>query len=58
MKIREVGIWNALSRGVFSQIKREKRGGRGYEGVFKKGKFYLNPFLDKKIVMQARRRAV
>lgn len=58
IKIREAGIWNALSRGVFSQIKREKRGGRGYEGVFKKGKFYLNPFLDKKIVMQARRRAV
>jgi len=57
LKIKKVGIWDSLSHGVFSQIRREKRGGKGYEGVFKKGKFYLNPFLDPEIVRQAKRMA-
>lgn len=55
LKIQKVGIWDSLSRGYFSQIRREKKGGKGYEGVFKKGKFYLNPFLDPKIVREAKR---
>ena len=56
-RVGEIGIWNALSKGVFSQIKREKRGGKGYNGVFKKGHYYLNPFLDNMVVARARRRA-
>ncbi|MCR4428753.1 MAG: lysine 5,6-aminomutase subunit alpha [Caldiserica bacterium] len=55
-RIREWGIWNSLSKGVFSRIRREKRGGRGFDGVFRKGKFYLNPFLEPGVVEEARRK--
>lgn len=54
-RIAEDGLWNSLASGAFSAIRRTTRGGRGYDGVFRKGQFYLNPFLDREIVRRARR---
>jgi beta-lysine 5,6-aminomutase alpha subunit len=55
-KIAKHGLWSALASGDFSHIKRTRKGGRGYEGVFRKGDFYLNPFLDPLLVRNARRK--
>lgn len=46
-KISEIGLFEALSLGVFANIKRPINGGKGLEGVFLKGKNYINPFFDK-----------
>jgi beta-lysine 5,6-aminomutase alpha subunit len=54
-EIEQIGLWTALNRGMFSQIKRSRKGGRGYEGVFPTSQFYLNPFLDQELVRQARK---
>ncbi len=55
-RIAEDGLWNSLASGAFSAIKRTRRGGRGYDGVFRKGHFYLNPFLDREVVRRAKRK--
>lgn len=39
--IESIGLFNALEKGYFSNIKRPKLEGRGYEGVFKKDKDYI-----------------
>ncbi len=46
-KVSETGLFEAMSRGDFADIKREEFGGKGYNGVFKKADDYLNPFMDK-----------
>ncbi|MBT1248518.1 MULTISPECIES: lysine 5,6-aminomutase subunit alpha [unclassified Thermosipho (in: thermotogales)] len=46
-KISEIGLFKALSLGVFANIKRPINGGKGLDGVFMKGKNYINPFFDK-----------
>jgi beta-lysine 5,6-aminomutase alpha subunit len=53
-EIEQIGLWTALNRGMFSQIKRSRKGGRGVEGVFPTSQFYLNPFLDQALVKRAR----
>lgn len=40
-EIESIGLFKALEEGYFSNIKRPKFEGRGYEGVFKKDKDYI-----------------
>ncbi|MBK6937582.1 MAG: lysine 5,6-aminomutase subunit alpha [Chitinophagaceae bacterium] len=44
-KIDYEGLFTALEKGIFANVKRPKNGGKGLEGVFKKGKEYSNPFI-------------
>ncbi|ACJ74921.1 D-lysine 5,6-aminomutase alpha subunit [Thermosipho africanus TCF52B] len=46
-KIAEDGLFKALSKGVFANVKRPIDGGKGLDGVFLKGKNYINPFIEK-----------
>lgn len=41
------GLKRAISEGYFADIKRPRLGGRGRDGVIKKGLDYSNPFLEK-----------
>ena len=43
-EVREIGLFEALSRGMFADVKRLPEGGRGHEGVFKHAADYFNPF--------------
>ncbi|MFZ5651200.1 MAG: lysine 5,6-aminomutase subunit alpha [Bacillota bacterium] len=45
-KIRSMGLMEALSRGMFAEIRRSPDGGKGLGGVIKKEPDYLNPFPD------------
>ncbi len=40
------GLFEALSKGIFADIKRSKTGGKGLAGVTAKGENYFNPFID------------
>ena len=40
------GLFNALEKGVFADVKRPKNGGKGLNGVFEKDKNYFNPFIE------------
>lgn len=44
--IKQIGLFQALERGLFAEISRKPSGGRGLSGVFAKAPNYLNPFLD------------
>jgi beta-lysine 5,6-aminomutase alpha subunit len=44
--IQQEGLFNALQKGIFANVKRFKTGGKGLGGVFRKGKEYLNPLID------------
>lgn len=46
LKIEEYGLFNALEKGIFADVKRSKTGGKGLDGVFRKGVNYCNPFID------------
>ena len=39
------GLFNALEKGKFGDVKRPKNGGKGLEGVVAKGEHYSNPFI-------------
>ncbi len=45
-KVESEGLFNALEKGIFGDVKRAKDGGKGLEGVVAKGSGYLNPFID------------
>ena len=45
-KIEKEGLFNALEKGIFANIKRAKNGGKGLDGVVKKNVNYMNPFVD------------
>lgn len=40
------GLFDALSKGIFADIKRSKTGGKGLAGVTAKGDHYFNPFIE------------
>ncbi|MDD4848011.1 MAG: lysine 5,6-aminomutase subunit alpha [Bacteroidales bacterium] len=40
------GLFEALEKGIFADIKRSKNGGKGLAGVAAKGENYFNPFID------------
>ena len=46
------GLFNALEKGKFGDVKRPKDGGKGLDGVVPKGEHYSNPFID---LMKGRR---
>lgn len=41
------GLFPAMARGDFADIKRPETGGKGLDGVFRKDENYFNPFLNK-----------
>ncbi|MGE5316724.1 MAG: lysine 5,6-aminomutase subunit alpha [Chloroflexota bacterium] len=46
MQIEKEGLFNALEKGIFGDVKRPKTGGKGLNGVVEKGEHYTNPFID------------
>lgn len=40
------GLFTALEKGIFADIKRPRDGGKGLQGVAPKGAHYYNPFID------------
>lgn len=40
------GLFSALEKGIFADVKRPKDGGKGLDGVAPKGRNYYNPFID------------
>lgn len=46
MQIQKEGLFNALEKGIFGDVKRPKNGGKGLDGVTQKGENYLNPFIN------------
>lgn len=44
-EINTLGLFNALEKGVFADIKRGKQGGKGLAGVSRKSEGYYNPFI-------------
>ena len=45
-KIDKEGLFNALEKGIFADIKRPKDGGKGLAGVVEKGSNYFNPYIE------------
>jgi beta-lysine 5,6-aminomutase alpha subunit len=45
--VREAGLSKTISLGKFADIQRHESGGKGLEGVFRKGMYYSNPLLDR-----------
>lgn len=45
-KMQKEGLFSALEKGIFADIKRPRDGGKGLSGVFEKSKNYYNPFID------------
>jgi beta-lysine 5,6-aminomutase alpha subunit len=44
--VEKDGIWEAIARGEFADVKRSRTGGKGYAGVFERSADYVNPILD------------
>ncbi|MEE4275827.1 MAG: lysine 5,6-aminomutase subunit alpha [Thermoleophilia bacterium] len=42
-EVEDMGLFEALSRGEFADVVRDPDGGRGAEGVFRRGDDYFNP---------------
>lgn len=40
------GLFMALEKGIFADVKRSRSGGKGLDGVAAKGKVYYNPFIN------------
>lgn len=45
-RIGEEGLFSALEKGIFADVRRPKDGGKGLDGVCVKGEHYSNPFLE------------
>jgi beta-lysine 5,6-aminomutase alpha subunit len=46
VEVERDGIWEAIARGAFADVKRTRTGGKGYAGVFERDERYVNPILD------------
>ena len=44
-RMTKEGLFSALEKGIFADIKRPRNGGKGLAGVFEKGEHYYNPFI-------------
>ncbi|HAP44464.1 MAG: D-lysine 5,6-aminomutase subunit alpha [Spirochaetes bacterium GWD1_61_31] len=42
--VDKTGLFEAIAAGMFAEVKRPKDGGKGLEGLIKKGPHYFNPF--------------
>lgn len=51
-EINKEGLFTALEKGLFADVKRPKNGGKGLEGVSLKGEHYINPYIE---LMKGRR---
>lgn len=45
-KVAREGLFSAMAKGEFADIKRTENGGKGLDGVIMKDKDYYNPFLE------------
>ena len=45
-EVAKEGMFSAIARGAFADVKRPETGGRGLGGVYEKSADYLNPILD------------
>ena len=45
-RMNEEGLFSALEKGIFGDVKRPRNGGKGLDGVVAKGKNYSNPFIN------------
>ena len=45
-KLEKEGLFSALEKGIFANVKRYKTGGKGLDGVASKGDNYINPFIE------------
>lgn len=45
-QVAHEGLFTALEKGIFADIKRPKQGGKGLSGVYAKGANYSNPFIE------------
>ena len=45
-QIADEGLFPTIEQGKFGGVKRQRTGGKGLDGVFKKGKAYFNPFIS------------
>ena len=45
-KVEREGLFLALEKGIFANVKRSVVGGKGLDGVCKKGDNYMNPFIS------------
>lgn len=45
-RIKEEGLFSALEKGIFGDVKRPKNGGKGLAGVTEKSNNYFNPFIE------------
>lgn len=45
-KVAQEGLFNAMAKGDFAEIKRPEDGGKGLEGVFRRDENYYNPFME------------
>ena len=45
-KVAREGLFSAMAKGEFADIKRPENGGKGLDGVIMKDKDYYNPFLE------------
>ena len=45
-EIVKEGLFTALEKGIFGDVKRPKNGGKGLEGVTQKGENYYTPFVE------------
>jgi beta-lysine 5,6-aminomutase alpha subunit len=45
-KLREEGLFTALEKGYFANIRRSRDGGKGLEGVTRKSSLYMNPYIE------------
>jgi beta-lysine 5,6-aminomutase alpha subunit len=43
-EVRQTGLFDAIAQGLFADVRRAKDGGKGFEGLFRKGPAYFNPF--------------
>jgi beta-lysine 5,6-aminomutase alpha subunit len=42
--VEKVGMFDSIEKGLFAEVKRPKDGGKGFEGLLRKGPGYFNPF--------------
>lgn len=45
-RMEKEGLFSALEKGIFADVKRPKNGGKGLDGVAPKGKLHYNPFIE------------
>ncbi len=46
VEVQREGIWDAIARGAFAEVKRARDGGKGLAGVTARAAEYVNPLLD------------